>query len=335
MEREAWYGPLFLVGLPRSGTKLLRGILNNHPKIYIADIETQFLPVWISEWDRYGDLSNYNAFRKFYKTQLWLPYFQYKRERGCMIDAEKWYKACNNYTVAGVFEALIRHDANVKCVSSVIWGDKSPSYVRYISPIAGAFPNAKFIHIIRDVRDYCLSMEKAWGKNKNRAAQRWVDEIDDARHNGSTIPKRYLETRFEDLLTDPEAEVAKMCRFLGVDFDASIIELGKPSENVGDAAGKTFIVRDNKSKYTWGMTPEERFTIECIAGKLLKELGYRVEARIHERRLSKGEMRILQILDGVNVFRFNLKRRRATVAARHWFGGLLLKIRRRGKARDK
>ena len=59
-------GPLFVVGMPRSGTKLLRGLLNEHSRIGIPLNETEFLPHWLRSWTERGDLSEPAAFERFY-----------------------------------------------------------------------------------------------------------------------------------------------------------------------------------------------------------------------------------------------------------------------------
>jgi len=114
--------PLFIVGLPRSGTKLLRGLLNEHSKIGIPDIESEFLPYWISNWSRYGSLSSISNLKKFYRLMQMMPYFRLITEANSSIPLEEWFKACRDYTPAGVFEALIRHDAGVEYGSDKIWG---------------------------------------------------------------------------------------------------------------------------------------------------------------------------------------------------------------------
>ena len=103
MDQRPWHAPLFIVGLPRSGMKLLRSILDNHPRINIADIETGCLPLWISEWDRYGDLSSYTMFQKFYERSTRLPYFQYQIDRKTLVDSKEWFEACRDFTVSRVF----------------------------------------------------------------------------------------------------------------------------------------------------------------------------------------------------------------------------------------
>ena len=68
MTKEHFKGPLFIVGIPRSGTKLLRGLLDEHPMIGIPPIEIEFLPYWEKRWRDFGDLSDPYMFSKFYKN---------------------------------------------------------------------------------------------------------------------------------------------------------------------------------------------------------------------------------------------------------------------------
>ena len=170
-------GPLFVVGLPRSGTKLLRSLLNEHSQIQLTGVESGFLPYWASRWASYGDLSKKENFDSFYKLATKLSYFQYAKKGGWLISADAWFDTCQNYEITGVFEALMRHDVGMALDSSTIWGDKTPQYTNQLVLLHKLWPEAKFIHIIRDVRDYCLSMQNAWHKNMMRSAQRWVDDI--------------------------------------------------------------------------------------------------------------------------------------------------------------
>jgi len=124
--KNGFNGPLFMVGMPRSGTKLFRAILNQHSCIKMTDAETELLPYWAKNWERLGDLSSKENFKKFYNMAVKLPYFNYMRHRGRIINCDDWHHRCRTYDVAGVFEALVKHDTGVED-DAVIWGDKSPS----------------------------------------------------------------------------------------------------------------------------------------------------------------------------------------------------------------
>ena len=68
-------GPLFIIGMPRSGTKLLRGLLNRHPMIGIPPSETEFFPWLNSHYEQFGDLSVRGRFNRFYKEMGENPLF--------------------------------------------------------------------------------------------------------------------------------------------------------------------------------------------------------------------------------------------------------------------
>lgn len=312
--------PVFIVGMPRSGTKLLRELLNRHARISINEIETEFLPYLASHWPEFGDLSDIERFRVFYNRIIRLPYFIYRAEMGCMIDAWKWYDACREYTPAGVFEALARLDTDTPFGSPKIWGDKSPSYVHHLKLISILYPDARFIHIIRDVRDYCLSINKAWGKDMPRAAQRWADGVDAARLAGADLEGKYLEVHYEDLLSDTESVLNRICAFLGLEFDPMMLTLNKPSENIGDAKGASYVISDNRNKFLKAMAPQLLSRIEALAGETLTACGYQLTQPPQPRtHLSGVAMGIAQLRDAWNLIRFKSPKNGVLSAAQFYW----------------
>ena len=305
MSQERFTGPLFIVGLPRSGTKLFRTLLNSHSKIRILTVETEFLPYWVKSWSSLGDLSQRPVFERFYNETLRLPYFVFQRQSGQCIHAGEWYESCQEFTPAGVFEALARHDAGVGLASDMIWGDKSPSYVRHLPLLKRLYPEARIIHIIRDVRDYCLSINNAWGKNMVRAAQRWSEEVATARAQGARLGDDYLELRYEDLLESPESELSRICGFLGREFEPAMCQLKEPVENLGAAVGKAEIVRGNKGKWSEKMSPRRLRRIEAIACTTLRSCGYAVSEDVEPRPVYRALMTFYKVLDGINLLRTN------------------------------
>ena len=306
---KPFHGPLFVVGLPRSGTKLLRGLLNEHPFISLTTAETEFFPYWAEHWPSFGDLSDFERFTDFYNEMMRLPYFYYQDLENNIVDLRAWYEQCSDFSAADVFENLIRLDVDAPREGCIIWGDKSPAYVDHLPLLDHYFPQARFIHIIRDVRDYCLSIHKAWGKNMVRAAQRWVDSITKARADGSKLTGRYHEITYENLLEDPREQLEAICAFLGVDFDERMLTLSKAPENLGDAVNQTVIVRSNKAKYFEKLNPNTLKKIEAIAVSTLDSLGYTVHNSVRPRRIPAVYMLSYKLLDGINLFKANVKRR--------------------------
>ena len=252
---RSFNGPLFVFGMPRSGTKLLRGLLNEHQMIGIVSIETEFILYWKNNWEYYGNLSDTESFEIFYKNCLKLRYFTYMNNMGKLIDCEVWYNYCKSFSLNGVFEALIRHDADVNYGTKKIWGDKSPSYIRHITQLKDIYPDARFIHIIRDVRDYCLSINNAWGKNMVRAAQRWVNDVQKCKTDSIAFADDYLEIKYEELLDNTQNEMEKICKFLDLEFDYKMLHLSAPTENIGYAKDQSKIIRNNTCKYLTEMGP--------------------------------------------------------------------------------
>jgi hypothetical protein len=301
-------GPLFIVGMPRSGTKLVRDLLNNHPFIYIAEIETNFLQIWQNKWSKYGDLSKLNNFKKFYNKMKKYTYFMYMEENNKLIKYYDWYHLCKDYTIQDVYESLIRHDTNISN-HNVIWGDKSPDYLRYLKNLNDLFPEARFIHIIRDVRDYCLSINKTWGKNMLRGAQRWCNNINEAQKTSKILGSRYIEIKYENLITDSESVLKALCDFLKIDYDNKMINLKKPVENIGDAKKLKKIKSDNKDKFIRSMDIETKYKIEAIAGNMLRKNRYNVEYSGKTFTLSRLKMIYYQIQDFTNRVKFNTKQK--------------------------
>ena len=176
-------------------------------------------------------------------SDLAIPFIFKNRlsEHGEQICPDVWYNRCEgDFSIANVFEQLIRHDANVP--DGAIWGDKSPSYLNHIESIRAIYPTTKFIHLIRDARDYVLSLEKAFGKNKLRAAQRWNDAIFLAKEEGERLGTDFIEVRYEDLVDAPHREACRLCTFLELDFEAGMTALQRATENLGDTKGAQQIV---------------------------------------------------------------------------------------------
>lgn len=300
-------GPLFLVGMPRSGTKMLRDMLNHHPQLRFSAIETEFFPYWVSQWGRYGAIQNKQGFDRFYRDCLRLPFLVENSKRGIQIDCNEWYRSCKAFTPAAVFEALMRCVLAIPPAdSTTIWGDKSPSYVRHVPLLVQHFPGARVIHIVRDVRDYCLSIRRAWGKNMLRAAQRWQDDVSKCRNDGSEIPDAYLEIRFEDLLTNPAEVLGRASAFIGLEFDDRMLQPGAQTENLGDAKGMDGVLRSNWGKYRSRMHPATIARIERIACATLRDLSYECKYQGEPTRVPAWKLRALQLADGMNLLRASM-----------------------------
>lgn len=296
--------------MPRSGTKLLRAMLNQHPRIHIPAIETEFFPYWVADWDRLGVDGDKEQFYRFYLECLRLPFFTQNTKRGLEIDWEEWYRRCDSYTPAAVFRALMHCVlAEWKADGDAIWGDKSPSYTRHVPLLMQQFPTGKVIHIVRDVRDHCLSIQKAWGKSVLRAAQRWSDDVSKLHTEGVRAPSTYIVVRYEDLLSRPKTEIMRVCQFVGVGFVEDMVELGVATENRGAAKGLTTVMSSNVRKYETRMSANSIAKIETVACSTLRMFGYPCNYAGAPARVPSWKLRALQVMDGCKLLQSNMSER--------------------------
>lgn len=302
---HSFVGPIFIVGMPRSGTKLLRTLLNNHSLVGITTNESGYLPYFHKNFGRYEPIEKPKNFRKFYNDFSHTTFFQRLTKNNPFINEETWFNEVKYWTYTGVIEAFYVYYAKSK--NKIIWGDKTPSYMLEMPLLKSLFPSAKFIHIIRDVRDYCLSMNNAWRKNIFRASQRWNDSIAHSRRDAQKIPTTdYLEVFYEKLLSTPEHVLRETCGFLGLDFEENIVQLNAPSENLGDAKGAVKIVNNNYGKWR-SMNKASITKIEKICTPLLANLGYTMDHHKDSLRLNKVEMLYYKFSDGLNFLWFEIK----------------------------
>jgi hypothetical protein len=217
--------PIFIVGVHRSGTTLLRFMLNSSPRIYIPP-ESDFIPRFFLA------RPHERLSRKRIATFLSTIFTEYRfgsEWQGDPPQIDAFVQSMPSANPSGFLAALYgsyaqQHDAQR-------WGDKTPIYASYLDLLDQLFPDAQFIHAIRDGRDVAISMLEKWGKAEIHVdifftARNWVRRIRRARTSGARLgPKRYYELRYERLVADPVTEVRALCDFLGEPY---IPEMAQP-----------------------------------------------------------------------------------------------------------
>lgn len=290
--------------MPRSGTTLMRDLLSSHSRIRIPPSETNLVPRWSHEWSHYGDLSDPKNFSAFYRRNLRTPYFLWMQEHtGMVIGEDRWYASCQRFDPGAVFEALVRHDVSAPYGSQYVWGDKSPDHTSHLDLLARLFPDARVIHIVRDVRDYCLSLKETWGKNMIRGAQRWVDGVAKARRDAQFLAGRYLELRYEDLLHGAEFELRRCCDFLGLAWEPAMVRPQFLSSDPKEANGTRDIRSTNMRKFVDALDERTRTRIESIAAPMLGEFGYDFAYKGPPFEVPHVLMAYYQLVDSVNFVR--------------------------------
>jgi hypothetical protein len=208
-----------IVGAPRSGTTLLRFMLDAHPDLAIPP-ETGFLalaeaPTRARIDYPYGFLSAVTNYPP--GSPNW-PDFGISATE---LDAA--LRQIEPFEIADGFRAFYRLYA--ARMNKPRWGDKTPAYVRHIATLRHLLAEARFIHIVRDGRDTCLSWREAWFRPSDDFAtvvRHWREWVLAGRLQGEGS-NSYLEVRYEDLVADPAAVLKSICSFIELEFDPTML----------------------------------------------------------------------------------------------------------------
>jgi hypothetical protein len=275
---------VFIVGASRSGTTLLRRMVDAHPEIAITR-ETHWI---IKALQGKNGVSPEGPATPELLSRLLTD------KRFTMMGIDR-----------GELERLVSGDAFVSYAQFVtatfdqhgasegkrLVGDKVPSYVTEMPTLHRLFPEARFVHMIRDGRDVCLSVLEwrrpgrevwrfsAWDEDPvSVTALWWERRVRLGRETGALLaPGLYHELRYEPLVADPAHESEVLCRFLGVPYDDRMLRFheGRERHDPNLSAKKawrpvTAGLRDWRTQ----MPPEDVERFEAAVGELLDELGY-------------------------------------------------------------
>lgn len=262
--------PIFIVGMNGSGTTMLADSLGHHPHLYMLPHESKVLPYHLQHQGRFGDLNTLAARRKFSDTLgRAKPYWQSNGKKNVVLQNEE----LNDPGFAGVVNALYHHLA--KRHGKVRWGDKSPINTQHISALAVAFPDAQFIHIIRDGRDAAQSFHRRWGYAPLHTMIRWKRVISEGRRQGVVLGSdRYMEVTYEEFTAHPEYVMRQVCTFLDIDFHDGVLNSSMCYVDTSHELAGTGRIIVNSGKWCSYFTSRQIADMEMIAGDLLFSLGY-------------------------------------------------------------
>jgi len=272
--------PFFIVGMQRSGTTMLRLMLNAHRNLAVP-FESDFIPRVYQNLCQYGDLS----IRENAAACLGDISRQDKPKRGKLIEDPEAVLAheIRNYAdlVRAIFEEYAMRRGKPR------WGDKTPTHVLDLDLLWNLFPSCRVIHVVRDGRDVALSLlAMEWGSNNLlKIADDWRLKTVLGHKMGAFLGKQYLEIRYEDLVLHPEENLRRICDFLGEPFDENMLDYHKSaqSEMPSDSLkwhGTSVSRPDPKKIGMWKskMSMSDRILFEQVAGVELQMFGYPREA---------------------------------------------------------
>lgn len=278
--------PLFLVGAQRSGTTLLRLMLDHHPEISFPH-EFDFAVELMSDTGEWPELERYYAFLKAH------PSF---RRSGLAIDPALDYPS--------LIESFLRQRQGGKRLVAM-------SVHRHCDRLPERWPEARYVHLVRDPRDVarsCLGM--GWAGNAWVAIERWLEAQGEWERMRHRIPHdRRLEIRYEDLVADPPETLARICELCQVEYS---------SEMLTYPADTTYSPPDPELAAHWKTDLPERAVqlVEARVGSALGRWGYE---RSDHPPLAVGSTRgaWLRLESRVLAFRFRARRFGWTLSAAH------------------
>jgi Sulfotransferase family len=199
------------------------------------------------------------------------------------------------------------------------WGDKTPAYIGHVGRLAEIWPNARFVHLIRDGRDVALSvMNVPFGPNNTWAAARsWATAIRQGHKAAERYRGRVLEVRYEDLVSKPADEVAAICDFLGLTYSDDMLAIeGTDRSKVVAEQSVWFtnvwsgITAAAVGKWRTELTPRQIEVFETVAGKELRALGYETSDATSSPALVPAYAAHDAAMRGVNFVRLRLVQER-------------------------
>jgi hypothetical protein len=302
----------FIVGVTRSGTTLLRLMLDSHPKLTIPP-ETHFIPRLIRLADK-PEMKPMKLARRISKHRRWGD-FDIDREE--LAAAFRDLPELNGTTATRAF-----YDLYARKQGKRRWGDKTPGYQIRMLKLHKALPESRFIHVIRDGRDVAVSQARKASDPTplDIAGRRWKSRVRATRLRARKIPDAYLEVRYEDLIRDTEGTLRRICEFIDLRFHPAMLRyheragqrLQEIAKELPSAAGKDQLGAEERiaahalaheppreervEAWRKEMSPGDVAAFERDNGDLLVELGYELvtsgaEREEEEERAGEGAQR--------------------------------------------
>ena len=296
---------VFIVGCPRSGTTLLQRIVNAHPQIAITP-ETHWIARLFEK--RKGLTPEGVVTRKLISRLLEQPGFTRlgigQEDLLAMIAGGR--PVSYSSLVTRIF------DSYGKAQGKALVGDKTPGYVRRMNTLHALWPEARFVHLIRDGRDVYLSMRHrplhhpkpgvfdAWAEEPALTAARWWElNVRGGRKAGNSLRSGlYYEMRYESLVAHPREECEALSAFLSLPYDDAMLRFHEGRERTappsdtklfwlpptrGESSFRLRPITPGLRNWRSQMLPEDVERFEAAAGGLLDELEYE-RAVLHPRR---------------------------------------------------
>lgn len=274
----------FIIGRPRTGTTLLRILFDGHPRVAIPPE----CPLIMSLYAKYKKVKNWTEKDLL---SVYNDLFQLRFIDNWQIDREKLKNDLLSCKGNIPFQTIIKiiHLNSISYFDKqeiALVGDKNPIYSIYVKNLVKLFPEAKFIHLVRDYRDNLVSI-----RNTNfeadiapLVAYRWCFAIRLMDKLKKKKTENFYTIRYEDFVADPKNHLPKLCKFLGIEYDPSVLEYHSRAEVVAKTIPPEILkihksllkpVNTSRTKVWEKEIPDREVKLmDAVAGKLAEKYGY-------------------------------------------------------------
>ncbi|HUI42629.1 MAG TPA: sulfotransferase [Terriglobia bacterium] len=273
--------PVFIVGCPRSGTSFLYHLLISAGGF--AEFHTQMNVYDVLE-PIYGDLGDLKNKQRMMKE--WLQSKAFRVSGLDAVEIETKVRA----ECRGTSDFLrIVMDEVARRQEVDRWADSTPTNAPHMLRIQRDFPEARFVHIVRDPRDVALSLDRRgwsrplpWDRKRSllAAGLYWEWIVRKGRAYGARLGPHYLEVRYEDLVDRPREELARVCEFIQHDLDYDHVQRTRiGSVRTPLTAFKEDLARgifQPVGRWKNSFPPDQLRWFESLVGDYMQELGYQL-----------------------------------------------------------
>lgn len=271
-----------IIGTQRSGSNLLRVILNQLSEVdapHPPHILERFFPLL----PKYGDLNIEANFDNLIEDVCKLVELNPVPWEGFQLNSSKIKSYCKSNSLIEIFRVI--YELKAQFSEATYWCCKSMINIHFADKIEKSGINPLYIYLYRDGRDVALSFSKAIVGEKHmfHIAKQWKEEQDLCiRLKEKLGNKRVFLISYEELLDDSEGVLRRLCDFLKVPYNNSMLSYYKSNESAVTAdSGKMWenlsqpIIKNNFNKFLKELSEEQIRIFENVAGSTLLKLNYK------------------------------------------------------------
>lgn len=272
---------IFMIGIQRSGSNLLRLMLNQLPDI-AAPHPPHILQRMMPMIPGYGDLGIKENFMLLVDDVCRLVEHNPVAWEGVDFDRKTVAKRCGARSLMAIFGAVYELMAEAKGARA--WCCKSLANINYLPGIEAYFKAAKYIYLYRDGRDVAVSFRKAVVGEKHfyHIAREWAATQQLALNMRDKIgPRRFFSVKYEDLTSNTENTMRGLCEFLGAPYSDSMLDFHRSDEarraaKSSDLWGNVVnpVMNNNSRKFFKEASESDVRIFESVAGDVMDVLGY-------------------------------------------------------------